>query len=77
MTIDTAGAAQQRGPGLTGQELLVLQLMAHGYSRHELGDLLAIHEDEVALVERSACEALGARTVRQALEIARRRSLIL
>jgi DNA-binding NarL/FixJ family response regulator len=66
---------------LTGRELLVLQLLARGYSREQVAALtgvpVAVAVAAVAEAERSACAALGAATVEEAVERARRRRLIL
>jgi DNA-binding CsgD family transcriptional regulator len=63
-------------PILTGRELLVLQLLGRRYSREQIaaitGEPAAVRE-----AERSACKALGAAVVEEAVELARRRRLIL
>ena len=62
---------------LTGRALLVLQLLARGYAREQVAALLAMAATEVEEVEWSACAALGVATIEEAVELARRRGLIL
>jgi DNA-binding NarL/FixJ family response regulator len=62
---------------LTGRELLVLQLLARGYSRQQFAAVAGVPVAAVAEAERSACAALGVATVEEAVERARRRRLIL
>ncbi|CAA9216631.1 MAG: hypothetical protein AVDCRST_MAG77-244 [uncultured Chloroflexi bacterium] len=61
---------------LQPRELFVLQLRARGYSREQLAALLAMTTPEMEDVEHSACAALGVATVEEAVELARRRCLI-
>jgi DNA-binding NarL/FixJ family response regulator len=62
---------------LTGRELVVLQLLAVGYSRDRIRELLWMPEAALEAVERSACRTLGVATAEEAVERARRRRLVL
>ena len=62
---------------LRGDELLVLQLLALGYPREQLARLLGRTAFAIRELEESACAVLGAGTVEEALELARRWRLIL
>jgi DNA-binding NarL/FixJ family response regulator len=70
------GVAPAAGP-LTGRELLVLQLVAVGYSRAQIAAAAGVPVAAVEQAERSARAALGAATAEEAVERARRRRLIL
>ena len=62
---------------LSGRELLVLQLLALGYSRAQIRELAWVRATALEVVERSACTVLGVATTDEAVELARRRGLIL
>ena len=62
---------------LSSRELLMLRLLALGYSRPQVTEPASLSLAALAAVERSACAALGAATVEEAVELARRRRLIL
>ena len=61
---------------LTGRELLVLQLLALGYSRPQVAEPASLSLAVLEAAERSACAALGAATLEEAVELARHRRLI-
>ena len=61
---------------LTPGELLPLQLRAIGYSVAQLTDITGRPAEAVTAAIASAAQALGARDEREALEVARRRGLI-
>jgi hypothetical protein len=62
---------------LTGRQLLVLQLRGRRYAREQVAALTAVAGTGIEQLERSACRALGVATVEEAIELARRRGLIL
>ena len=62
---------------LPPRALLVLQLRARGYPRGQTVELLGMPTPALAEAEQSACAALGGATVEEAVELARRRGLIL
>ena len=62
---------------LTSRELLVLQLLGLGYSRQQVASLVWMTAPALAQLEHSACAALGVATTDEAVELARRRGLIL
>ena len=65
-----------RDSGLTGRELLVVQLLARGYSSGQIATLLHVTASVVEAHERAARAALGAATAADALDATRRRGLI-
>ncbi len=60
---------------LSGRELLVLQLLALGYSRPQVAEPASLSLAVLEATERSACAALGAATVEEAVELARHHGL--
>ncbi len=64
------------GTALQPCELLVLQLLARGYSRAQVAALLGLPAALIGEIERSACAALGVATLEEAVELARRCRLI-
>ncbi len=62
---------------LTGRELLVLQLLGVGYPRQQIAGLVWMTAAALAQLEQSACTALSVATTEEAVELARRRRLIL
>jgi DNA-binding NarL/FixJ family response regulator len=56
--------------------LLILQLLARGYSRAQIAALIGVTEETVSAALASALWALGAATVAEAIVTARRRGLI-
>ncbi len=61
---------------LTGQELLVLQLLARGYSDAQIAALLASTRGQVEALVTSAAEQLGVTTRYEAVAAAVQRGLI-
>jgi DNA-binding NarL/FixJ family response regulator len=61
---------------LSPQQLLVLQLLARGYSREQIAEVLGVAEREVSHCGLRAAGALGVSTVGEAVVSAQRRSLI-
>ena len=55
---------------LQPRELLVLQLRARGYGREQVAALLDVAAAAIEEAEHSACAALGAATVEEAVELA-------
>jgi ATP/maltotriose-dependent transcriptional regulator MalT len=69
--------AQRAQRALSGRELVVLHLLAVGYSREQITGLLWVPAAALELLERSARAALGVATAEEAVELARRRRLII
>jgi DNA-binding NarL/FixJ family response regulator len=69
-------APDDRVQGLTGRELLVLQLVARGYSREQVADLIDGDEGDVMDALACAVWALGAADATEAIAVGRARNLI-
>jgi DNA-binding NarL/FixJ family response regulator len=72
-----ATSAPKRLAPLSPRSLLVLQLLARGYSREQVARLLAVPAAAIEETEWSVSALLGASTVDEAIRRARRRRLIL
>jgi DNA-binding NarL/FixJ family response regulator len=71
-----AGEHSRQRVALTGRELLVLQLLARGYTRDQIAALLAVPSGEVERSGLAAHHAFGVASAAETVLAALRRGLI-